>query len=57
MWNTTDEMVGRRVTIYTVYNDEETATVLAISTKNCNIKVRAHKDGEILIGNQWEPMD
>lgn len=52
-WNTANEMVGQRVTIYTASGDEEAATVLAVSTRNANIKVRAD-GGEIMIGNQWD---
>ena len=57
MWNTNDEMVGQHVSIYTAHGNEETATVIAVSTKTTNIKVRADEDGEIMIGNQWEPID
>ena len=52
IWDTANEMVGQRVIITTAYGDEEAATVLAVSTRNANIKVRAD-DGDILIGNQW----
>ena len=56
MWITSNEMVGQRVAIYTSYDDEEEATVIAVSDRNDSIKVKAD-DGEILIGNQWEPLD
>ena len=53
-WITSDPMIGERVIISTAYGEEEAATVLAVSDRNANIKVRAD-DGDILIGNQWEP--
>lgn len=53
-WITTNEMVGERVIISTAYGEDETATVLAVSDRTANIRVRAD-DGDILIGNQWEP--
>ena len=55
MWNTKDPMVGEKVYIQTCYGEEETAVVLAVSTINANLRVRSEEDGEILIGNQWEP--
>ena len=53
-WTTEDELVGDEVQIRTAYLDEEPATVLAVSTTTTNIMVRAHEDGEILIGNSWD---
>ncbi len=52
-WITTDDLVGKRVTIYTACGEEEPATVLAVSDRTTNIKVR-DDDGDILIGNQWD---
>lgn len=57
MFITNDELVGRRVWIMTGCGDEEAATVLAVSDTTDKIKVRADDYGEVLIGNQWEPMD
>ena len=56
MWITTDPMVGQKVYIYTCFDEEEIATVLAVSDTTANIKVKL-EDGAILIGNQWEPAD
>lgn len=53
MWTTDDDMIGQQVAIYTADGESEIATVLAVSDRNANIKVRAD-DGEILIGNQWD---
>ena len=53
-WNTNDPMVGEKVYIQTGYENDEIATVLAVSTKSDLIRVKA-LDGEVLIGNQWEP--
>ncbi len=52
-WDTTDEYVGTRIEILTGPHEFEMATVVAVSTVNGNLKVRAD-DGEILIGNQFE---
>lgn len=52
-WDTTDAMVGERVTITTIYGEHEPATVIAIHPTQTLIKVRA-ADGDVLIGNQWE---
>ena len=53
MWNTLDPMVGERIEIATGYDEFEVATVIAVNTRNANIKVRAD-DGDVLIGNQWD---
>lgn len=53
MWNVNDGLVGRRVEIETSYGDFEEATVIAVSDRTANIKVRAD-DGDILIGGQFE---
>lgn len=55
-FTTDDEMVGQRVWIYSSHGEGEPALVLAVSTRNANIRVLAD-DGEVMIGNQWEPMD
>lgn len=52
MWNTNDDLVGHRVTIYTTHDDEP-ATVLAVSTRTANIKVIAD-NGDIMVGGQWD---
>ncbi len=54
MWDTNDPMVGETVEIRTCYGETEPATVLAVSTRNSNLKVRAHGDGEIMIGGEFE---
>ena len=53
MWNTKDDLVGRRVTIYDSMGDDETATVLAVSTRTANIRVITD-DGDVLVGGQWD---
>ncbi len=53
-WDTSDPMVGEKVYIQLMGGDEELATVLAVSTSTCNIRV-VDADGEVLVGNQWEP--
>lgn len=55
-WNTTDELVGRKVIVYTVWDEEEFATVLAVHNLIDSIRVRTD-DGEILIGNQWDEIE
>ena len=55
MWIINDEMVGDRVAIQTEPGEWEDATVIAVSDHTANIKVKAD-DGDILIGNQWEPL-
>jgi len=54
MWITDDPMVGGLVYIQTGYGETELATVLAVSSVSTNIKVKAHDDGAILVGNQWD---
>ena len=54
-FTTADLMVGQRVSIETGYGEEEVATVIAVSTRTTTIKVRA-ENGDILCGNQWEPV-
>ena len=53
MFHTNDDLVGHRVMIDTGYGETELATVIAVSDKTCNIKVRTD-DGEILVGSQWD---
>ncbi len=53
MWNTDDSLVGQRVWINCGYGDEEIATVLAVSTKTANIRVKTD-DGRVMSGNQWD---
>lgn len=55
-WTTNNELVGRTVLILTGYDDEELATVIAVSTITDLIRVRSEDDGRILIGNQWEDL-
>ena len=55
MWIENDELVGRRVAIYTCHDECEEATVLAVSDRTGNIRVLTD-DGEILIGNQWDDL-
>ena len=55
-WNTDDPLVGERVIIFTSYGEEEPATVLAVHDRIDSLRVRAD-DGDILIGNQWQPID
>jgi len=52
-WNTTDELVGRRVWIETAYVEGEEATVLGVHPNSYTIRV-ATDDGEVLVGNQWD---
>ncbi len=54
MWDIEDSMIGETVHIMTRDGETEAATVLAVSTTTANIKVRAHRDGQIMVGNQWE---
>ena len=59
-FTTNDEMVGQRVWIDCGDGEDTPATVIAVGVDTDRIKVRADEpeyDGEILIGNQWEPMD
>ena len=55
-WNTNDPLVGERVMIFTMFGDGEPATVLAVSDRTANIKVR-DQFGDVMIGNQWEPLN
>lgn len=52
-WKTNDDLVRRRVEIETAFGDFEEATVLAVSDRTANVKVRAD-DGEVLIGGRFE---
>ena len=52
-WVTQDELVGRRVVIYTGHDEEEEATVIGVHPTHSTIRVRTD-DGEILVGNQWD---
>jgi hypothetical protein len=50
-----DDLIGRRVLIYTAYGDSETGVVVA-EIGNGMIKVKSDEDGEILVGNQYEDL-
>ena len=53
VWDTTDEMVGERITIALGDWAYESAVVLAVHRTKDLFKVRAD-DGAILVGNQWD---
>ena len=56
-WNTEDELVGQTVEIFTSFDESEIGHVVAVHRLTDTIKVRAHDDGALLIGNQWEPAE
>ncbi len=54
-WTTDNEMIGRTVNIYTARAiGYETATIIATTLDSGYLRVRAHSDGEIIVGGLWE---
>lgn len=54
-WNTRDELVGRKVVIYTQVDESEIAEVLGVADDG-TIQVLT-ESGQVMNGNQWDDLD